>query len=146
MVDSSPHTSLKGSPYRTLAPFSGGADACCSRCAAEEECEAFTARQGATAAATTSPPSSSSSSSSSSSCELYTHWGLANSSDPLATSGEPLSQWVLRPGTIELLVGGSSDALAAVGTLTVTGKETAVTACPQPLPNERSKEEAESKL
>ena len=57
--------------------------------------------------------------------------------DPTATSGEPLSQWVLRPGTIELLVGGSSDALAAVGTLTVTGKETAVTACPQPLPNEQ---------
>ena len=131
MVDSSPHTSLKGSPYRTLAPFSGGADACCSRCAAEEECEAFTARQGATAA------TSSSSSLSSSSCELYTHWGLANSSDPTATSGEPLSQWVLRPGTIEVLVGGSSDTLAAVGTLTVTGTETALTACPRPLPNVR---------
>ena len=131
VVDSSPHTSLKGSPYRTLAPFSGGADACCSRCAAEEECEAFTARQGATAATATS------SSLSSSSCELYTHWGLTNSSDPTATSGEPLSQWVLRPGTIEVLVGGSSDALAAVGTLTVTGTETALTACPRPLPNVR---------
>ena len=46
-------------------------------------------------------------------------------------SGEPLSEWVLRPATIEVLLGASSATATAVGTLELTGEETPLAACVQ---------------
>ena len=68
---------------------------CCAKCGLLEHCEAFT-HIGA-------------------SCRLFTAWGLAKpGNSSVAVSGEPLNQWVLRPSTLEVLVGGSSDATVAV--------------------------------
>eukprot|EP01043_Picozoa_sp_COSAG02_P020391 COSAG02_NODE_1005_length_15270_cov_11.414607_7_plen_714_part_00 len=119
----STNTALVGTPLHIVN--STDADSCCAFCAQSERCEAFTFHSSSDpthAAAGT--------------CELHTAWGLTNHSRR-ATSGEPLSQWVLRPGTIEVLMGGSSDDLRPVGTLTVTGTETPLTKCPTPAPNER---------
>ena len=89
---------------------------CCAKCGLLEHCEAFT-HIGA-------------------SCRLFTAWGLAKpGNSSVAVSGEPLNQWVLRPSTLEVLVGGSSDAAVAVGVVTITGAETPLTSCPSSMPN-----------
>ena len=44
-------------------------------------------------------------------------------------SGQPLSEWVLRPSVLEVSVGGSSDAAAAVGAVRLTGPEAPLAAC-----------------
>ena len=120
-----PHTldtALSGVPFKTMQVGGAGAGAgaegvaaCCSGCGALEQCEAFTVLPSGT-------------------CQLFSHWGFTSVVKG-AVSGEPLSQWVLRPGTIEVLVGGSSSTAVAVGTLRITGTETPLTACPTPLPN-----------
>jgi hypothetical protein len=121
VVPMSTNTALAGRPLRIIS--SAAADSCCSLCAEDELCEAFTFHSSVDAAT--------------GSCELHSAWGLTNNTGT-ATSGEPLSSWVLRPGTIEVLVGTSSDNLSAVGTLVVTGQETPLTRCPTPLPNGQS--------
>ena len=67
--------------------------------------------------------------------QLFSAWTLAAPSKG-AVSGEPLSQWVLRPGELSLVVGGSSRATLAAGSVTVLGPETPLSRCPAPLPNE----------
>lgn len=118
VVPHTPNTALVGGdPFKTMQVGKGsaGVAACCSGCGALEQCEAFTVLPSGM-------------------CQLFTHWGFTTEVTG-AVSGEPLSQWVLRPGTVELLVGGSSDAAVPVGTLTITGTETPLTLCPTPEPN-----------
>lgn len=121
VVPPSINTAIAGTPLHTVK--STDADVCCSLCAQDERCEAFTFHSSADVAGAAAGT-----------CELHSAWGLTNYSSR-ATSGEPLSQWVLRPGTIEVLMGGSSDDLRSVGTLTVTGAEAPLTKCPTPTPN-----------
>jgi hypothetical protein len=117
VVSHSSNTKLTGTPYHTLAQ-SASVARCCEMCAADEYCEAFTFTKSQAGR-----------------CELFHAWGLSNYSS-MATSGEPLSQWVVRPGTIEIRVGGSSTSAATVGLLTVTGTEKPLTDCPIPMPNQ----------
>ena len=108
-------TQLQGTPFATVA--AAASEDCCHKCSVLERCEAFTYVGGH--------------------CQLFTHWGLTNHSSAGAVSGEPLAQWVLRGGTVmEVSVGGASDKRTVVGSVTVGGGgETALTSCPQPLPN-----------
>ena len=62
-------------------------------------------------------------------CRLFRAWGLPIAGRPAAVSGQPLSEWVLRPSVLEVSVGGSSDAAAAVGAVRLTGPEAPLAAC-----------------
>jgi beta-glucosidase len=112
VVPLSPNTKLSGSPFST-SPAAAVGD-CCAQCAALERCEAFTFFAAGRV------------------CHLFTAWALSTNA-PGATSGEPLSQWVVRQSVLEVLVGGSSSTAALVGTVTVTGPETALTNCELPM-------------
>lgn len=132
VVPQSAGTQLLGTPFATVTltmsddVTTDGATECCTRCSKLEQCEAFTFVPAAAGGG--------------GNCELFTHWGLTNSSGSVgAVSGEPLSEWSLRPGmAVEVSVGGSSDVAdrQVVGTVKVEGpRETPLSSCPSPLPN-----------
>ena len=92
-------TKLGVPPLAEPAP-APSAEACCARCAHLEACEAFTFDRGE--------------------CSLVRHWANATRA-PGAISGEPLSQWVLRPSVLEVLVGPNSVAARPIGTVRIVG-------------------------
>ena len=112
VVPVSNDTQLVGQPLSSLHAGTGAAGlaSCCSACAQVERCEAYTLQPSGM-------------------CELFSAWGVTNRVSG-AVSGEPLSQWVLRAGKVQVLVGGSSDTLGVVGEVEVVGADTPVTDCP----------------
>ena len=105
-------TQLGGQPFSSIHAGTGasGLTTCCTACARVERCEAFTLQASGL-------------------CQLFSAWSVTNPV-PGAISGEPLSQWVLRAGTVQVLVGASSDALGVVGEVQIVGADTPLTECP----------------
>jgi len=103
-------TTLAAPPLRTLAVADAGA--CCAACAAVERCEAYTYTPAMVAMASLETAGGQ--------CALHTAWARAAPAQG-AVSGQPLPAWVVRPGSLEVAVGGSSVGLQHPITLSVTG-------------------------
>ena len=112
-IKSERNTALGGAPWKLVEADT--AAECCSACASYEMCEAYTWRSAAAAASIAGGGGGGGKQ-----CTLFTAWARAHD-EPNAVSGEPLPQWVVRPGVIEVALGAASDALGPWQAVEITG-------------------------